>query len=453
MGQNIILPHGWNWATIGDVIGKIPLTGRKLPQGNYSETGKYPVIHQGQQFIGGYTDEELSVPCELPVIIFGDHTRVIKYINFPFVAGADGVKVLKPSSVFFPKLFYYFLQAIELPNKGYARHFQFLEREFIPLPPLPEQKRIVAKIEALFTQLEAGMAALRRVQAGLKRYKTSVFKAAVEGRLVAQNPSDEPASELLRRLGKSLMVGDGLPSLPDGWQWVSFSEIITLLKNGYFYGRPATEPPGIPILRISAVRPLSVNFDEPRYIPDVNEKDVKDYFLEKGDLLFTRYNGNKSLVGACGLVGELHKRVLYPDKLIRVKVDEQIVLPNYAQVYFATQTARNFIESRIKSTAGQHGIAGGDIKSIPFILPPLEEQHRIVAEVEQRLSVVHEIETVVSASLARAGRLRQAILKQAFEGKLVAQNPEDAQAEALIEKPNETEKTDLKEDYTQARLF
>jgi type I restriction enzyme S subunit len=172
------LPDGWTTENISRVITKIPLTGRKLPQSEYLESGKYPVIDQGQSYIGGYSnDDDLVVPCKLPVIIFGDHTKAIKFVNFPFVAGADGVKVIKPLGAFSPKLFYYFLQAIELPNKGYARHFQYLEKETIPLPPLPEQERIVAKIEELFTQLEAGSAALKRVRAGLKRYKASVLKA------------------------------------------------------------------------------------------------------------------------------------------------------------------------------------------------------------------------------------------------------------------------------------
>src|SRR5688500_12549016 len=103
------LPDGWTSEKIGNVIKKIPLTGRKLPQANYVESGRYPVVDQGQSFIGGYTDQDMVVPCELPVIIFGDHTKAIKYVNFPFVAGADGVKVIKPSSIFNPKLFYYFL--------------------------------------------------------------------------------------------------------------------------------------------------------------------------------------------------------------------------------------------------------------------------------------------------------------------------------------------------------
>ena len=124
MGNNG-LPQGWDIVTIGDHVKNISLTGKKLKQKEYQETGRYPVIDQGQLFIGGYTDNyDLVLEINGPVIVFGDHTKAIKYIDFDFVPGADGVKVLKSSEVFYPKLFYYFIQAVQLPDKGYKRRCQ-----------------------------------------------------------------------------------------------------------------------------------------------------------------------------------------------------------------------------------------------------------------------------------------------------------------------------------------
>ncbi|MCX9084960.1 MAG: restriction endonuclease subunit S [Candidatus Methanoperedens sp.] len=144
------LPEGWEWKKVEDVIEKVPLTGKKLKQSEYQEVGKFPVIDQGQSFMGGYTDKEaLKVCCESPVIIFGDHTKAIKYVDFDFIAGADGIQVMKPKKVFHPKLFYYFVRAIQLPDKGYARHFQLLEKSQIPLPLQQKFARIVEKIEAM----------------------------------------------------------------------------------------------------------------------------------------------------------------------------------------------------------------------------------------------------------------------------------------------------------------
>ena len=100
------LPKGWVWTMVEEIIEIIPLTGKKLKQREYQKEGILPVVDQGQTFVGGYTDrKELKVCCEPPVIIFGDHTKAIKYASFDFVAGADGVKVIKPLEVFCPKAF------------------------------------------------------------------------------------------------------------------------------------------------------------------------------------------------------------------------------------------------------------------------------------------------------------------------------------------------------------
>ncbi len=307
------LPDGWTRENIRQVITKIPLTGRKLPQREYLESGKYPDIDQGQIYIGGYSDDkDLLVPCELPVIVFGDHTKAIKYVNFPFVAGADGVKVIKPSSEFLPKLFYYFLQAIELPNKGYARHFQYLEKETIPLPPLPEQERIVAKIEELFTQLEAGTAALERVQAGLKRYKASVLKAAVEGKLVQQDANDEHASVLYKRIlenrklrwkaelekkgGKAKSEKYSEPVLPDienedlpnGWVWASLDSLTYRVTYGITV-RPKYVEEGIPIISAREIRSGEIDLEISHKISIQDYQNLRhNCILYYDDILFSK---------------------------------------------------------------------------------------------------------------------------------------------------------------------
>jgi len=195
------LPEGWVWTRLGEVIEKIALTGKKLKQSNYQEEGKFPVIDQGRALIGGYSDkEELEVCCELPVIIFGDHTKVAKFVDFNFIAGADGIRVMKPQEAFYPKLFYYFIQVIPLPHKGYARHFQFLEKSLIPLPPLPEQHQIVEEIERCFSVADAIEKVVEQSLKQAERLRQSILKRAFKGKLVPQDPTDEPAEKLLERI-------------------------------------------------------------------------------------------------------------------------------------------------------------------------------------------------------------------------------------------------------------
>lgn len=159
------LPRGWIKLNFRKTYNKITLNGIKVKQKKYKAAGTYPVVDQGQALIGGYYDDiELLVSGEPPYIIFGDHTKVKKYINFKFIAGGDGIKVIQPKRFYCPKLFYYFLYSIKLPDKGYARHFQHLEKSDILLPPLPEQQRIVKKIEELFSELDKSVVSLKTAQ-------------------------------------------------------------------------------------------------------------------------------------------------------------------------------------------------------------------------------------------------------------------------------------------------
>ena len=327
----------------------------------------------------------------------------------------------------------------------------------IPLAPLPEQHRIVAEIEKQFTRLDSSVAALKRAQANLKRYRASVLKDACEGRLVpaeaelarSEGRDYEPAAVLLERIlaerrarwesqekrrgkYKEPVPPDtsSLPELPEGWMWAGLDQLLTILRNGYSKRPNGTS--GTAILRISAVRPLSVDLDDIRWV-DSNE-DLSEFLIHPGDLLFTRYNGNASLVGVCGVTPGLIRDTLHPDKLIKARLAEAGPLPEFVQIVSNVGCSREFLERRIRTTAGQSGISGSDLKAMPIPFPPLAEQHRIVAEVERRLSVIQQAEAAVEASLARAERLRQSILKQAFSGRLVPQDPDDEPASALLER-------------------
>jgi type I restriction enzyme S subunit len=338
------------------------------------------------------------------------------------------------------------------------------------LAPVDEQRRIVAKIEELFSDLDAGVAALERVRANLKRYRAAVLNAAVTGKLTEvwrrQNPTSEPATKLLTRLlverrkqwesqqlrqyaasGKTppkdlgeryvspvLPRIDGLPSLPAGWCWCSLDQLICYLRNGWSL-KPQPTPPGHRLLRINAVRPMSVNLDEVRFV-DRPREEVEGYFVEAGDLLFTRYNGSVELLGVCGRVRQVTQPTLHPDKLIRVRTVLAEPLNAYVELAANVGASRKHMASRARTTAGQTGISGPDVKEMPIPLCPLDEQAKIWAEAERALSMIEAAEAQVEHGLKRAARLRQSILKRAFEGKLVPQDPADAPVSDLFSQNN-----------------
>jgi type I restriction enzyme S subunit len=265
--------------------------------------------------------------------------------------------------------------------------------------------------------------------------RDAVLSAAVTGRLVPQDPADTPASELLAGLGVERLNPDGAPDLPAGWAWAALGSISHSVRNGIFVSRPPEEPPGVPILRIGSVRRLELDLDEVRYAPvDINDPAVRRALLEPGDLLFTRYNGNPEFVGACAVVPDVKAPLLHPDKLIRVVVNRVMTEPRYVAITVSTGPSRAFIERATKTTAGQSGVSGGDLKLVPIPLPPPAEQARIVAEVERQLSDLRACEQSIEAGLERSAALRRAVLKAAFAGQLVPQDPTDEPASVLLER-------------------
>ena len=139
--------ENWNKISFTELISDRTKDGIKLPTNEYNQSGLTAIIDQGQEFIAGYSDETEGAFTDVPAIIFGDHTRVFKYVDFPFFLGADGVKVLKANQeINYKYLYYYFLQA-KFPNTGYARHFKWLKELQIPLPPLETQENIAAVLD------------------------------------------------------------------------------------------------------------------------------------------------------------------------------------------------------------------------------------------------------------------------------------------------------------------
>lgn len=175
--------------------------------------------------------------------------------------------------------------------------------------------------------------------------------------------------------------------LPRGWVWVTLGEIAESVRNGIFVSRPGSEPNGVPILRISAVRPMHLDLGDLRYSgQDAESLREADRLALPGDLLFTRYNGNPDHVGACAAIPESAPLLTYPDKLIRVRVNRQVVDSRFVEFAFSWAHTRALVRRHAKTTAGQVGIAGGELKKIVIPMPPLGEQRRIVAALEEQLS-------------------------------------------------------------------
>ena len=330
----------------------------------------------------------------------------------------------------------------------------------LPLPPLPEQRRIVAAIERHFSRLDAAIASLERAQANVKRYRTSVLKAACDSELVpteahlakSEGRDYEPADQLLARILSERRARwqaqakrprkyrepvapdtSNLPDPPEAWVWATVeqglvrSEYGTSVKCSYEMG-------GLPVLRIPNIARGEINLHDLKYATRPLQMDSASA-LQVGDVLMCRTNGSVRLIGRTAVVKAKFKTLhSFASYLLRFRFVDTQTLPQWIHIFATSPLGRAFIESNAASSAGQHNVSLKLIHGMPVALPPLAEQRRIVAEVERRLSAIQQAEETVEANLARAERLRQSILKQAFSGKLVPQDPDDEPASALLER-------------------
>lgn len=464
------LALGWALTNYEESVDTISDQGRRVDQARYLKDGCVPVIDQGEAFIGGYTDDESKrYDGPLPIIVFGDHTRRVKYVDFPFVVGAQGVKLLMPRECWFPKFFSYLLPSLDIRDRGYSRHFQFIRKLEFPLPPLAEQRRIVAEIEKQCTRLDAAVEALKRVRANVKRYRASVLKAACEGRLVptedelarAEGRNYEPADALLQRMlkerrakweanelaktntnGKVLKDDEwrakykqpaapsltGVPNLPIGWVWASVAQLGPVQSGQTPRGvEDAVEKEGqIPWFKVGDMNvpgnELHMRIAKQRLSPRAAER-LGFHVMPAGTFVFPKRGGaiatNKKRILAQPSCCDLN--------VMGVKPEDSVAL--YFWWWFSSIDLGQLADG---SNVPQ--INHGDIEPLGLPLPPLAEQQRIVAEVERRLSVIEELEASVEANLKRAERLRQSILRRAFEGKLVPQDPNDEPASILLDR-------------------
>lgn len=342
----------------------------------------------------------------------------------------------------------------------------------LPLAPQRETEAITSVLDEQWSKLDAAIAGLRRTQANLKRYRASVLKAAVEGRLVPteaelarqEGREYEPASVLLERilterrrrweeaeLAKMKAKGkvpkdDGwkgryeepcgpstvdAPKLPPGWCWATTAQLCW--DAGYGTSQKCTsDASGPPVLRIPNVQAQRISLDDIKYATGM-ERLSSDGVVQPGDFLFIRTNGSKSLVGRGAVVSHLLPREHhFASYLIRLRMVQIERLPEWVSLLWHAPIVRDQVLRDAASSAGQYNVSLSAASSYLIPLAPIGEQMRILNEVERFFSIADSAYAVMQASRTRIARLRQSILKSAFEGKLVDQDPTDEPASALL---------------------
>lgn len=312
------VPENWCWIHLLDSFENCTDSKKKIPQKEYLQDGKIAVVDQGQNLIGGYTnDREMIFAGNVPVIIFGDHTRCIKYIDFPFAQGADGIKVLKPKQFFNEKAFYYAFQTVDIPNMGYRRHFPLFDKYAIPVPPLSEQQRIVDRIESLFTKLDEAKQKAQDALNSFETRKAAILHKAFTGELTAQ-----------WRKEHGVRI--------ESWKNVSVSEICHSLKYGT--SKKSVSQGKVVVIRMGNLQDGEIRWDDLAYSND--EEDIEKYRLFSGDVLFNRTNSS-ALVGKTSIYRGDYPAI-YAGYLIKLDYDHSRIIGDFLNYSLNTIRAKKY---------------------------------------------------------------------------------------------------------------
>ena len=471
------LPRGWAQAELQAVVDV--LDGDRVPVNAKQRSGRVgSVPYYGATGQVGWIDDFLF--DETLVLLgedgapFFDKTRHVAYV----VSGKSWVNnhahVLRAASGISSSLLSHHLNVVDYHAfvSGTTRwklNQAPMRRILLRIPPASEQSRIADALDELMSDLDAGVAALDWVKAKLALYRASVLKAAVDGSLTAewraQHPHLEPASILLERIlverrrrweeeqfakfkakgheppknwkpkYKEPVVPDAnkLPSLPEGWRWATVDQLLeSPIVNGISV-RGSDEPPGVPSLRLSAMSGHGFDYSERRYLP-LKPDDVDDLWIRAGDFFVSRGNGSKHLVGRGTIAQKPPKPIIFPDTMMRLRLLDCGMSPRWISEIWGSGLIRKQVERIAKTTAGIWKIAQPDLANITVPLPPVDEQAAALETLDDQLSVVDHVEAAVEAKLKSAQSLRQAILRHAFTGQLVPQDPNDEPASELLKR-------------------
>lgn len=324
--------------------------------------GHFPVVDQGQAFVAGYSDEEGRViRDDLPMVIFGDHTRCVKYVDFPFILGADGTKVLKPKEdLFDPKFFYYVLLSLDIPNRGYNRHFTVLKEKTIPRPDKDEQRKIAEVLGAVQCAIEQ-QERLLAVTAELK--KTLLHKLFTQG--------------LRGESQKQTEIGP----VPESWDVVPLRD-CALVQTGIAKGRKLNgkETVDLPYLRVANVQSGYLDLTEMKTIT-IQPKEKPRYLLQHGDVVLTE-GGDFDKLGRGFIWRGQVQDCLHQNHVFAVRVDRERLLPDFFAHLSQSAYGKTYFLSVAHKTTNLACINTTKLKAFPVLVPSLDEQREIVGMLE-----------------------------------------------------------------------
>lgn len=375
----------WVEYSLGELLSYEQPTAYTVESTDYNDKYETPVLTAGKTFILGYTNEKQGIYDALPVIIFDDFTTASQYVNFKFKVKSSAMKILKADSeLVLPKFIFYRMQIIKFDASTHKRYWiQHYSKIKVKIPPIPEQENIVTHIEELLSQLDASVTELKTAKERLKVYRQAVLKEAFEG--------DYPQVQL--------------------------KEISTAISGYAFKSKLYTSDGKYVVVKIGNVKERHFEFS--RDLTRTNEADetiLDKYLLQRGDCLITLTGSRgKRDYGFVTMIKD-QTNYLLNQRVAAIRFNRKEAIPEFFQYYLASPSYRSAFFHYETGNVGQGNVGTKALTEPIVILPNIEQQWRIVEEIESRLSVCDSIEKTVDTALQQAEALRQSILKIAFEG-------------------------------------
>ena len=263
-----------------------------------------------------------------------------------------------------------------------------------PVPPINEQNRIVNEIKKWFSFIDNLKDDTEELELLIKKTKSKILDLAISGKLVPQDPNDEPAIELLKRTNPNFVPCDNshyenLPfETPESWCWATINGVTEFIKNGaqikQFKGAS-----GIPITRIETISNSEMDLSRMGYADITDGDDFKDHYIKNGDILMSHIN-SRIHIGKCALCNVGVNKIIHGMNLLRIRCRNQI-MPEYMVLYFRSTTFYNLIEPYIKNAVNQASINITNLQNILVPVPPYKEQRKITLMVNKLFSTIDSI--------------------------------------------------------------
>lgn len=385
---------------------------------DYNDAYEIPVLTAGKSFIKGYTNETEGIFENLPTIIFDDFTTASQYVDFKFKVKSSAMKILVPTSKLVNMKFaFYAMQVNQIRNDTHKRYWisVYAKKKFL-LPPLVEQKAIISKIEELFSDLDKGIDDLKKAKDQLVLYRQAVLSSSFPKKDKIE------ISKLVKKLSQGWSPKCINANSNDNSQWA--------------------------VIKTSAIQSGKFVEYENKILPN-NLEPREQHEIKEGDILITRA-GPRVRVGICCLVRKTRPKLINCDKVYRIELNRDLVDAEYFEYALNSPEILRKIEM-MKTGSSDSGLNLTQNIFLKLQIPftsDKNEQHKIIQEIESRLSVCDKVEQSISESLEKAKVLRQSILKKAFEGKLLSaaeiarckQEKDYEPASVLLEKIKEEKK-------------